>query len=114
MNITQLRPVPNIKFAFRRSEHQKIPFISGCYVLATFQNEILYIGKSVDLNRRFQEHLDVPEKTLPTTDGKAFWFYILEQDATLIGNLENTWLQTFQITEGRLPSLNKVDSPGQG
>lgn len=112
MIITQLQPLPDRKIAFKRSEYTKIPTVAGCYVLSTFQNDILYIGQSLDLNRRFQEHLDYPEKTRPTDEGAAFWFHFLEYEAKRVGVLENTWLHTFEMTEGRLPTLNKVRSPG--
>ena len=112
MKTTQMQPLLNRKIAFKRSEYQKIPTVAGCYVLSTFQDDVLYIGQAVSLNRRFLEHLDNPEKTHPTAEGKAFWFHFLEYDTDKIGVLENTWLQTFEMTEGRLPILNKVHSPG--
>ena len=116
MKITQLQPTPNCRVSFRRSEHQKVSTAPGCYVLTTFQDDILYIGQAdrTDkcLNQRFLEHLDNPEKTLPTAEGKAIWFYFLEYESNRIGVLENTWLQTFETTEGHLPILNKIRSPG--
>lgn len=54
MNIEQLEPKPTKKVKFSLSAYKKVPKISGCYVLTTFDNNILYIGKTVNLFRRFQ------------------------------------------------------------
>ena len=113
MRITQLQPLPNCRVSFKRSEYKKVSTAPGCYVLTTFQGEILYIGKTDrSLDVRFQEHLGNSEKTQPTDEGKAFWFYFLEYESNKIGVLEKTWVNAFVTTEGRLPLLNKISPPG--
>ncbi len=108
MKTTRLQPFPNRKITFTRSEFKKIPRVAGCYVLSTVEDDVLYIGQSDDVNRRFQEHLDNSEKTHPTADGKAFWFHFLEYDVKQIGSLEAAWIHQFETMVGRLPILNKV------
>jgi len=111
MKIEQLSPSLNNKVLFKLSSYKNVPKISGCYVLTTFDNDILYIGLSDNLHRRFQQHLDNPEKTLPTPEGKAIWFFYLEYDDSILQKLERTWLNQFQTMQGDLPILNKVNSP---
>jgi hypothetical protein len=111
MKTEQLSPKPSNKVQFKLSSYKSIPKISGCYVLATFENDILYIGLSDNLYNRFQQHLDNPEKTKPTSNGKAIWFFYIEYDTINLTKLERTWLNQFEVTEGELPILNKVSSP---
>jgi len=107
MRIIELMPSPTERVGFSRSEYRKVPQVSGCYVLATFLSDILYVGRTVNLHDRFQQHLDDPEKTQPTSDGKAIWFYYLPWEESGIEVLENTWLNDYEIHNGRLPILNK-------
>ena len=111
MKITELEPEPVNKVLFKNSEFKKIMLKSGCYVLTNFENDILYIGLAVNLNKRFLQHLDNPEKTNPTNEGKAIWFYFIEFDEKNLQKLERTWLNKFTSILGRLPILNKINSP---
>jgi GIY-YIG catalytic domain len=86
-----------------------IPAARGCYVLANFREEVLYIGLAIDLRRRFGQHLDSPEKIAPTSLGVAVFFYWLESPDT--NKLERTWMNIHQLAEGKLPVLNSVYSP---
>jgi len=85
--------------------------VAGCYVLATFNNDIIYIGLSESLFGRFQQHLGNSEKTNPTKDGKAVWFYYTIYDTTNLAKLERTWINQFVAIHGQLPILNKINSP---
>jgi hypothetical protein len=111
MKIEQLLPKPDNKVPFKLSSYKNVPKISGCYVLSTFENDILYIGLSDNLYNRFKQHLDNPEKTYPTPNGKAVWFYYMEYDKINLPKLERTWLNQFEGIHGELPILNKVHSP---
>lgn len=111
MKVEQLIPEPKDKVQFKFASFKSIPKVAGCYVLATFDNDILYLGLSNNLFDRFQQHLENPEKTNPTEDGKAVWFYFTTYDKNNLPKLERTWLNHFRATHGRLPILNKVNSP---
>ncbi|MFH1674859.1 MAG: GIY-YIG nuclease family protein [Pseudomonadota bacterium] len=111
MKIEQLIPLPKDKVHFKLSSFKSVPKEPGCYVLTTFDNDILYIGLSDNLFDRFRQHLDKPEKTNPTKVGKAVWFYYTIYDPTNLPKLERTWLNQFDVIHGRLPILNKVNSP---
>ena len=75
MKIDELIPFPTEKVQFKLSSFKLVPHLDGCYILTTFDNDILYIGLATDLNNRFKQHLENPEKTSPTIEGKAIWFY---------------------------------------
>ena len=111
MKVEQLEPCPSIKFSFKYDAHKYIPKLSGCYVLATFSNDLLYVGLSNNLYNRFQQHLGNFEKIGVTEDGKAVWFYCLEADINTLHRLERTWLNQYEAAHGRKPILNKINSP---
>jgi len=111
MKIEELNPCPKDRVYFKLSSFKSVPKVEGCYVLTTFENDILYIGLSDNLFVRFQQHLDNPEKTTPTKEGKAVWFYFMLYNQIKLEQLERTWLNHFSNKHGRRPILNKVDSP---
>jgi excinuclease UvrABC nuclease subunit len=111
MKIEALVPLPETKVPFRLSSFKSVPKDAGCYVLTTFTNDILYIGLSDNLYNRFKQHLDNTEKTAPTSEGKAIWFYFNIHSSFNLPLLERTWLNQFSDKHGRRPILNKVDSP---
>lgn len=111
MKLEKLIPLPKDKVLFELSSFKSVPKETGCYVLTTFDNDILYIGLSDNLFDRFQQHLDNPEKTNPTKEGKAIWFYFTIYDPKNLPKLERTWINQFAAIHGRLPILNKVNSP---
>lgn len=111
MTINELIPQPTEKVAFKLSSFKIVPKHSGCYILTTFSNEILYIGLTDNLYTRFQQHLNNPEKISPTKIGKAVWFYYLFYDVNNLPKLERTWLNQYVSNKGKLPILNKISSP---
>ncbi len=113
MNINKLTPAPQekdkVKFDLRN--YHKVPQESGCYVITTYEENILYIGKSVNINDRFKQHLDDPKKTGATSKGLAFWFHWLEWDKTQLNALEGGWANFYKATEGERPIMNLIDPP---
>ena len=88
-----------------------VPKSAGCYALTTIDGEILYLGLSENLHRRFSEHRDTDAKRLPTQNGLATWFYYLLCDPKDLGRIERTWLNEHVTEHGVLPILNKINSP---
>jgi len=80
-------------------------------MLTTFDDNILYVGLTKKLHERFKQHLDNPEKTNPTADGKTILFYFYPYEEKHLQMLERTWLNQYQIVHGANPILNKVNSP---
>ena len=109
MKTSQLDPPPNKQESFSRKFSKFIPESSGCYVLSSADNVILYVGLAENLRRRQLQHLDNPQKTLETSYGRAFYFSWLETPD--INRLERTWLHSHMLIEGRMPVLNSVFSP---
>ena len=111
MIVTELVPKPHDKLQFKLLCYKSVPQISGCYVLTTFANEILYIGLALNLNSRFQQHLDNKQKTMGTKYGKAIWFYYLAYDSRNLPKLERSWLNQYTTVHSHLPILNRINSP---
>ena len=112
MTVDDLLPRPIASEPFRRDRQVHVPAVRGCYVLTTASGTILYLGLSVDLRGRMGQHLDAPEKVAPTVDGRAVLFHWLEVDN--IEAVERGWLNSHRVAEGRLPILNKMNSPVAG
>jgi len=111
MKVEDLIPQPKDRVHFNLSSYKSVPKVTGCYVITTFDNDILYIGLSENLNDRFQQHLNNPMKTSPTKIGRAVWFYFATYDPKNLPHLERTWINQFVALHGQLPILNKVNSP---
>ena len=109
MNIQRLEPVAQHWEPFSRNKAKFVPAGSGCYVLTTFDETVLYVGLATDLRRRFNQHLDNPEKVAATSLGRATKFYWIE--TADINRVERTWLNIHVHNEGRYPVLNKMYSP---
>lgn len=111
MNVSQLTPSPVKQIKFTLEFAKQLPASAGCYVLTNFQGEILYVGLTVNLFQRFKQHRDTPEKCLPTTLGRAYWFYFVTADVNEINAIERGWQNQYSAVHGALPVLNKIDSP---
>lgn len=111
MKVEELTPLPAKKELFALRSERNIPVDSGCYVLTTFDNEILYIGLASNLRARFRSHLESPEKNSLTELGRATWFSFLLYSPDNLPKLERTWMHKYEGVHGELPALNKVHSP---
>lgn len=109
MKLELLVPPPLSSETFRRSREKFIPAKPGCYALTTFEREVLYIGLTVNLRRRVNEHLDNVVKTELTPHGRAVLFHWIETPE--VNKIERTWMNIHLMIEGRLPVLNSVYSP---
>ncbi len=109
MNVRSLSPLPTAQEAFQRSRLRFLPEGSGCYVLSTFDGTVLYVGLSVSLRRRMNEHLDDAKKTSVTAAGRAVLIHWLEHQD--VARVERTWMNIHIENEGKMPVLNGVFSP---
>ncbi len=109
MKACNLKPTVASDVAFKRKFDKYLSSKSGCYALTTFDEDILYLGLTKNLKRRFNEHLDNPDKVNLTDNGRATRFFYLEtEDLELT---ERTWFNLYLQSEGKLPILNKIYSP---
>lgn len=111
MKIGQLVPEITLRLQFTLRHHKFVPQEPGCYVLTTFDGDVLYVGLTDQLHRRFAEHRDTKEKCQPTEQGTAFWFYYLPCELKELERIERTWLNIHVECHGVRPILNRVDSP---
>lgn len=109
MNISELVPQPSQCETFKRSRLSYIPDKPGCYVLTTFAKVVVYVGLSNNLRRRMNEHLNNPQKTSETKDGRPIFFFWMECEE--FNKVERTWMNIHIQHEGRQPELNKIYSP---
>ena len=101
-----------IKIKFCRSKSKLVKKLGGVYALTNYEGTILYIGKSVNIQRRFIEHLDTPNKNTLTSKGRAFWFYYQKCDKNSEHVVERGLLLSSILATGDLPPLNKCYAPG--
>lgn len=108
MKIGALKPAISNRAPFRLSESLRVPQKSGCYILASINDDVIYIGQSVNLSQRMQQHLDNPRMTAQTALGVASWFYFGLWPEREIADVERQLLLNFKATEGSLPPLNRM------
>ncbi|MBE7703283.1 MAG: GIY-YIG nuclease family protein [Cyanobacteria bacterium SIG28] len=111
MKIEQIFLKIEKRVKFDLASYRKLDKTCGCYILTTFDDTILYIGKTENFFERFQQHLKDPVKTSPTKLGKAFWFYYVELPLLDIDRFERTLLNDYECKIGTLPILNNIHSP---
>jgi hypothetical protein len=112
MKVTCLTPTPAKRELFAWSRHSTVPAKPGCYVLATFADEVLYVGlASVSVRDRMGNHLDNIEKRAVGALGAAYWFYYHLCDSQKVASIERGWINNAILETGSRPPLNKIDSP---
>jgi len=111
MKVDQLIPKVKERVQFSLKSWKFVPKEAGCYVLTTFEGEVLYVGLTDNLYRRFFKHRDTKEKRNPTKSGLAFWFYYLVSDEKEVNRIERGWLNQHISLHGGFPILNKIHSP---
>lgn len=112
MKVERLSPPPTQQIKFAWSHHKTAPPQAGCYVLATYDNEVLYVGLATkSIRSRMGSHLDTPSKRIGDSLGVPFWFYYIERPAAEVGPIERGWMNQSILDDGKMPPLNKVYSP---
>ena len=108
MKVADLDASLSNRIPFRLSDSVRVPEIAGCYVLTNILGDVLYIGQSVNLHRRMEQHLVDARMTGTTRLGASSWFYWVSADDSELRPLENQLLLRFKAAEGALPPLNRV------
>ncbi len=112
MKIEQLFPIPDRRTQFAWSHHVVVPSEPGCYALATYSRDVLYVGlASRSIRDRMGVHLDTEEKRKRGNMGVPFWFVYLVCASEEVNRLERGWMNQAILTDGDTPALNKVYSP---
>jgi hypothetical protein len=111
MIVAELSPPPGERVRFSLRFRKFVPRSDGCYALASFDDEVLYVGLTDNLHRRFREHRETREKRDATPLGAAFWFYYLTSVSSEVARIERTWMNQHLQVHGTLPVLNRIYSP---
>lgn len=88
-----------------------IPKESGFYLLTNFTGDILYVGISMNLQRRFLEHMESNKFYDKSPLGKAYWFYYDFCEPKEHRQVERGLLGHIELHEGTLPWFNRVRAP---
>lgn len=113
MKITSLKPLPTGRVQFAWSHFKQVPEQPGCYALATFSDDVLYVGLATSsISSRILAHLDNSEKRTGGRLGVPFWcYFLLVHEAHAVGTIERGWINQAILEDGEMPCLNKVHSP---
>lgn len=112
MRAFELDPPTTERQRFTLASLGSIPDGSGCYVLASFDGTILYIGQSRDIRTRLSQHLTDGSKSEITPSGKSQWIHFRFCPASDLSDLESWWVNQYKLANGgRLPHFNKVHPP---
>lgn len=112
MRVGRLTPTPDQKTRFAWSHHVTVPDQPGCYALATYSGDVLYVGlATVSIQSRMGNHLDSEAKRDGTHLGVPFWFYYIVRTDTPVASIERGWMNQAVLEDGEMPPLNKVYSP---
>lgn len=112
MKIDSLIPRPDKRELFAWSHHARVPAHAGCYVLANFSGDVLYVGQAkVSIRDRMGVHLDDKEKRARGIFGAVYWFYYMLVGSKEVGHVEGGWINQAILETGQRPPINKIDSP---
>ena len=95
-----------VSFDFRFGAH--VPTLAGCYVLTNIYDDILYIGQTIDLCRRMEEHLKDPRMNQRTRYGLVSWFYYTSLPSSKLRDVELQLLAGYKFAHGEWPPLNRT------
>lgn len=114
MKVGELDPPPAGRIQFDGWQQRvAAPPESGCYVIAAFHDDILYIGQSVKIGARMKSHLEDGRKCRRAPAGVAYWlYYLVCESADELNALERGWVLQHMAREGgKLPPFNKIMPP---
>ena len=109
MTVDALVPAPAHQTRFAWSHHKTVPAVPGCYVIANYHGEVLYVGLAkTSIRDRMGVHLDTPAKRAAGPHGVGFWFHYLPRLPENVAQVERGWTNQAMLNDGQLPPLNKV------
>ena len=111
MKSSCLFPRPTERVVFRAYYCHLVPRCAGCYAITSFDDDILYIGKSIDLKRRFLEHINSSKNNTKVSICGLIWFYYYVADMKCISDIEKSWMKQHTEAHGQLPTLNILYAP---
>ena len=110
MNISTLKE-KWFKTNFSYQKYSLIPKESGVYAITNYKGDILYIGISINLKKRFSDHIDSNKFHDITPIGKSYWFYYILKDPQNHRKFERGLIHHIELFDGALPWFNKYRPP---
>ena len=95
-----------VSFDLRFRYH--VPILSGCYALANIYEDVLYIGETVDLRRRMEEHRKDFRMNQRTSLGLASWFFYWNIPVDNLQKAESQLFVKYKFAHGEWPPLNRT------
>ena len=114
MKVGELNPAPAGRIRFNGwRQRAASPLSPGCYVIASFNDDILYIGQSARIGGRMRSHVTDSRKRQPTPIGTAYWLYYRAcESGDELNALERGWVLQHKTREGgAMPPFNKIMPP---
>ena len=107
MKITSLdrRFTSRARFALR--DRNDVSMSSGCYALTNVIDEVLYVGETTNLRRRFEQHRGDRRMNGNSTIGVTHWFYFFTCPESELIRIEDGLLSVHKFNTGSLPPLNR-------
>lgn len=108
MKVTDLDPAFDCRVGFNEWGGQAVPPDAGCYILASADDAVLYIGQTNNLRRRISQHLNTRRMRQDTVGaGGARFFYYRLLPAKEVYEIEQLLLFKHRYREGQWPALNR-------
>ena len=109
MFVDQLHPKVENRVDFSLASLGVTPEVAGCYVLSSFQGDILYIGKTKSLHKRLEQHCNDLEKQQRSPVGVVQFMYYRVCSAAEMTELERAWTAQFAMrNKGALPHFARI------
>jgi hypothetical protein len=112
MKVERLSPIADQQTQFAWSHCTQAPDKPGCYALATYGGDVLYVGLATkSIRNRMRAHLDSPSKRRGEDLGVPFWLFYTVRPAKEVGPIERGWMNQAILEDGDLPPMNRIYSP---
>lgn len=108
MKVTSLDPRFNARARFALWDRNEVAVSSGCYALTNVVNDVLYIGETTNLRRRFEQHRSIGRMNGNPTIGQTHWFYFFACPESELDQAEDSLLTRHKFHTGSLPPLNRA------
>ena len=107
MKITSLDSRFTARARFALWDRNEVATVSGCYALTNVIDDVLYIGETTNLRRRFEQHRGDHRMNGNSTIGITHWFYFFTCLESERIRTEDGLLSVHKFNTGSLPPLNR-------
>lgn len=108
MKVNELCQKMISKVSFDLRFRNQVPISPGCYALANIYDDVLYIGQTVHLRRRMEDHRKDSRMNQRTALGVVSWFYYWDVPLENLSKVESQLLVKYKFRHGEWPPLNRT------